>query len=130
VREVIEVEASSVRALEKNEIVSYRGGVLPLVRLSRLFGLEAAAGRSSFHVFVVGAGAGAVGLAVDRAVGQREVVVRGMNDPLVKVAGVAGATDLGDGRVVLILDVAALKDSALAGRPSGGNGKARTPQQR
>ena len=121
VREVIEVEASSVRVLENNEIVSYRGGVLPLVRLARLFGLEEAA-RSSFHVFVIGGGASAVGLAVDRAVGQREVVVRGLNDPLVKVAGVAGATDLGDGRVVLILDVAALKHTALGGRIANAGG--------
>ena len=123
VREIVEVEASSVRVLENNEIVSYRGGVLPLVRLARLFGLEEAKG-SSFHVFVIGGGASAVGLAVDRAVGQREVVVRGLNDPLVKVAGVAGATDLGDGRVVLILDAAALKHSVLGGRPAAGGGPA------
>jgi two-component system chemotaxis sensor kinase CheA len=123
VREVIEVEASAVRVLENNEIVSYRGGVLPLVRLARLFGLEETT-RSSFHVFVTGSGASAVGLAVDRAVGQREVVVRGLNDPLVKVAGVAGATDLGDGRVVLILDVAALKHTVLDGRIANVSGAA------
>ena len=123
VREVIEVEAASVRVLENNEIISYRGGVLPLVRLARLFGLEETGARA-FHVFVIGGGAGAVGLAVDRALGQREVVVRGLNDPLVKVAGVAGATDLGDGRVVLILDVAALKHSALGGRVAAGSGAA------
>ena len=39
VREVIEVERSSVKILENNEIISYRGGVLPLLRLSRLFEL-------------------------------------------------------------------------------------------
>ena len=117
VREIIEVETSSVRVLENNEIVSYRGGVLPLLRLSRLFGLEETTPRT-FHVFVIGSGANAVGLAVDRAIGQREIVVRGLNDPLVKVRGVAGATDLGDGRVVLILDVAALRHAAPGGRPS------------
>jgi two-component system chemotaxis sensor kinase CheA len=111
VREIIEVEAAAVKVLENNEIVAYRGGVLPLLRLARLFGLDETPPRA-FHVFVVGSGAGAVGLAVDRAIGQREIVVRGLNDPLVKVRGVAGATDLGDGRVVLILDVAALRSSA------------------
>ncbi|HEX7177846.1 MAG TPA: chemotaxis protein CheA [Pyrinomonadaceae bacterium] len=130
VREVIEVEASAVKVLENNEIVSYRGGVLPLVRLARLFGLDETTPPRAFHVFVVGSGAGAMGLAVDRAVGQREIVVRGMNDPLVKVAGVAGATDLGDGRVVLILDVAALKYSAPAVKHSAGNAKARLPRKR
>ena len=123
VREVIEVEASAVRVLENNEIISYRGGVLPLVRLARLFGLDETNGHA-FHVFVIGSGASAVGLAVDRAIGQREVVVRGLSDPLVKVAGVAGATDLGDGRVVLILDVAALKDSVHGSRLAAGSGAA------
>ena len=114
VREIIEVEPSAVKVLENNEIVSYRGGVLPLVRLARLFDLGEQPERP-FHVFVVGSGAQAVGLAVERVIGQREIVVRGLNDPLVRVAGVAGATDLGDGRVVLILDVAALKVAASGG---------------
>jgi two-component system chemotaxis sensor kinase CheA len=109
--------------LENIELVSYRGGVLPLVRLARLFGLEETTGQT-FHVFVIGGGAHAVGLVVDRAVGQKEIVVRGLNDPLVKVAGVAGATDLGDGRVVLILDVAALKHSVLGGRLANGSSAA------
>jgi two-component system chemotaxis sensor kinase CheA len=60
------------------------------------------------HVFVIGHGPGAVGIVVDRIIGQREIVVRTIADPLVKAEGVAGATDLGDGAVVLILDPAAV----------------------
>jgi len=127
VREIIEVEPSAVRVLENNEIVSYRGGVLPLLRLSRLFDLDEQSERP-FHVFVIGSGAHAVGLAVERVIGQREIVVRGLNDPLVKVTGVAGATDLGDGRVVLILDVAALKVAASGDGKPGRNVRARTPR--
>jgi two-component system, chemotaxis family, sensor kinase CheA len=103
VREVIEVSPDAVRPIENNELVPYRGGVLPIVRLARLFRMEARPGRA-LHVFVVGQGSSAVGLVVDRIVGQREIVVRSLADPLVKVDGVVGATDLGDGRVVLILD--------------------------
>lgn len=129
VREIIEVEPSAVKVLENNEIVPYRGGVLPLLRLARLFDLDETSARP-FHVFVVGGGAHAVGLAVERVIGQREIVVRGLNDPLVKVAGVAGATDLGDGRLVLILDVAALKHSAPGDRQAGSKVRARTPLTR
>jgi len=64
--------------------------------------------KSRLHAFVIGTGAAAVGLVVDRIVGQREIVVRSTVDPLLRVEGVAGATDLGDGRVVLILDAAAI----------------------
>jgi len=103
VREVIEVAAGDVRLIEENEIVLHRGTALPIVRLSRLFGIDVQA-PPRFHVFVIGAGAAALGIAVDRVVGQREIVVRAVVDPLVRVEGIAGATDLGDGRVVLILD--------------------------
>jgi two-component system chemotaxis sensor kinase CheA len=129
VREVLEVETSAVRVLENNEIIPYRGGVLPLVRLSRLFGLGEKAGRA-FHVFVIGSGAHALGLAVDHIIGLREIVVRGMNDPLVKVPGIAGATDLGDGRLVLILDVAALKHSAPGREPVAGGGRRHRQRER
>jgi two-component system chemotaxis sensor kinase CheA len=108
VREVIEVAESDIRTVEQNEIVPYRGGALTVVRLARLFGIETQGRGSRSHLFVIGHGAAAIGLAVDRIVGQREIVVRTIADPLVKVDGISGATDLGDGRVVLILDPAAL----------------------
>ena len=56
--------------------------------------------------------------AIDRMFGQQEIVVRPLEDPLVKVTGVSGATDLGDGRPTLVLDllglVGASSQSALA----------------
>ena len=107
VREVVAVAARDVQPMEQNEIISHRGGALPIVRVSRLFGIEEEA-REHFHLFIIGTGAAAVGLAVDRIVGQREIVVRAIEDPLVRVEGISGATDLGDGHVVLILDPAAL----------------------
>jgi two-component system chemotaxis sensor kinase CheA len=102
VREVLELDPAAIRAIEQHEIAPFRGGTLPIVRLSRLFGI-AERPRRALHVFVVGAGQDAVGVAVDRISGQREIVVRSMADAMIKADGVAGATDLGDGRVVLIL---------------------------
>ncbi len=107
VREVIEVNASDVRRIEGNEIIPYRDASLSIVRLARVFGIDAPLS-ARFHVFVIGSGAAAVGFAVDRIIGQREIVVRAIADPLVRVDGISGATDLGDGRVVLILDPTAL----------------------
>jgi two-component system chemotaxis sensor kinase CheA len=113
VREVIEVEPSAVRAFENNEVIVHRGGVLPLMRLARLFRLTESS-RRGFHAFVIGSGLNAVGVAVDRVLGQREIVVRAINDPLIQVAGIAGATELGDGRIVLILDAATLGRASQA----------------
>jgi two-component system chemotaxis sensor kinase CheA len=111
VREVIDVRADAVRALENHEIIPYRGGVLPLLRLSSLFGLAPRPGRT-LHVFVIGVGPSAVGIAVDRIHTQREIVVRPLTDPLVRSEGITGATDLGDGRVVLILDLVKIARTA------------------
>ncbi|HEY0871943.1 MAG TPA: chemotaxis protein CheW, partial [Vicinamibacterales bacterium] len=113
VREVIDVPDEAIRALERNEIIPYRGGVLPLLRLSRLFRLPAQPGRT-LHTFVVGTGSGSVGIAVDRIHTQREIVVRPISDPLIKSEGITGATDLGDGRVVLIVDLVGLARAKAA----------------
>jgi two-component system chemotaxis sensor kinase CheA len=117
VREVIEVSVAEMRAIERHDLVPYRGAALPIVRLSRVLGLPDA-NRERLHCFVIGAGLAAVGIVVDRIIGQREIVVRAVSDPLVRVDGIAGATDLGDGKAVLILDPPALLAKAGSGRGS------------
>ena len=112
VREVFEVESASTKVLENNEIISYRGKVLPLLRLARVFEMNYQRGEK-FHVLVIGEEANSVGLAVDRIIGQREIVVRAIKDPLAQSKGIAGATELGDQRVVLILDITALRQLAV-----------------
>ncbi|HYV10345.1 MAG TPA: chemotaxis protein CheA, partial [Pyrinomonadaceae bacterium] len=115
VREVFEVESASTKVLENNEIVSYRGKVLPLLRLARVFEMNHERGEK-FHVLVIGEDANAVGLVVDRIIGQREIVVRAIKDPIAQSKGIAGATELGDQRVVLILDIGALREFAMHAR--------------
>jgi two-component system chemotaxis sensor kinase CheA len=114
VREVLEVNTSVIKRIDqRGEVMPHRAGALPLLRLGNLFGIPSDQ-RDRLHVFVCGHDHNTLGFVVDRIVGQREIVVRPILDPLVRVDGVSGATDLGDGRVVLILDPAAL--ARMAGR--------------
>jgi two-component system chemotaxis sensor kinase CheA len=106
VREVVPVGAASTTALENNELLRHASGVLPLLRLHDLFGTPRPTG--DFTALVVGDGRRAVALAADRVLGLREIVVRPLADPLAQAPGFAGATELGDGRAVLILDTAGL----------------------
>jgi len=117
VQEVIEVDPGKLRPLEQNELLTHRGRALPIVRLGRLFNLDTTS-RPRLHAIVVGTGLNALGLVVDRVAGHREIVVKTIADPLIHVSGVSGATELGDGRLVLILDVAALSRSVRE-RPRG-----------
>ena len=116
VREVVEIDAAAIRDLEGGEVTPYRGAALPILRLSTALGIAAGAGGNRLHAFIIGAGSAAVGLVADRILGQREIVVRAIADPLIRVPGVSGATDLGDGRAVLILDAAAIARAARTRR--------------
>jgi two-component system chemotaxis sensor kinase CheA len=106
-REIVPYEASAVTRFENNEVLSYRERVLPLVNLAALFNLVSKP-EARRHVLIVGSDTHLAGLVVDRLIGLREIVVHPLTDPLTAVPGVAGATELSDGRVSLILDAAAL----------------------
>jgi two-component system chemotaxis sensor kinase CheA len=89
-----------------------RGEAVPLVDIAALFLLTAAA-EPSRRAFVVRRNGQPVAFVCDRVTGQQEVVVRPLVDPLVNVSGVSGATDLGDGRPTLVLDLVALAGSRV-----------------
>jgi two-component system chemotaxis sensor kinase CheA len=103
VDEVLHIEESTVRRMETAELVSIRGNALPLVRLRHVFGFPKS-DKKMPSVLISRSDRGRVGLVVDRILGQRQVVVRSLRDPLIHVPGVIGATELGDGRPLLILD--------------------------
>ena len=103
VEEVLQIDEANIKRMERAELVSVRGSALPLVRLTNVFGLPKS-NRVMPSVVVSQTDRGRVGLVVDRIAGQRQVVVRSLRDPLIHVPGVIGATELGDGRPILILD--------------------------
>ena len=112
VSEVLQVDEQSIRTVNRVEVIPYRSGVLPIVRLSKMFRLPSKA-KERNNLLVLSSERGSAGLIVDRIHGQREVVVRAIRDKLVQVPGVIGATELGDGRPVLILDGEVLTSGAI-----------------
>lgn len=114
VHEIVEIHPETIVPIEGNEIVPYRDGVMPLVRLGECFHLPMKP-NGSFFALVMGSGLSAVGIGVDRVVGRKEIVVRAITDPLLHVPGISGATELGDGRVVLILDGSIARKRLAAG---------------
>jgi two-component system chemotaxis sensor kinase CheA len=112
VDEVVQIPAGEARGIKQTEVVPYRDGLLPLVRLRSLFGLGPSS-REIMTILVVSSERGATGVVVDGVRARREVVVRPLADPLVRVAGITGATELGDGRPILILDPGALTSGVV-----------------
>ncbi|AFE08306.1 putative chemotaxis protein CheA [Corallococcus coralloides DSM 2259] len=98
-------------------LVERRGAAVPLVSLARLLDMPVSASEAGqgAKALIVRQRGEPVAFAVDRLVGQQEIVLRPLEDPLVRVPGVAGATDLGDGQPTLVLDLGAL-GAARVGR--------------
>jgi two-component system chemotaxis sensor kinase CheA len=115
VLEILELRAKDVRTVSTREVISVRGATLPLVRLARFFDLDDAAAPDSFFVVVVGLAQERLGVAVDDLVGQQDIVVKGLGTQLQNVRGIAGATDLGSRRTVLVLDVGAIIEEVVSG---------------
>jgi two-component system chemotaxis sensor kinase CheA len=108
--ESVKFGPGDVETISGRATLRLRDEIVPLVRLATLFSLPAAPAERQYAV-VLGRGDKRLGLVVDRLRGQQEVVIKALD---VNVAGaepgmpMAGATIMGDGSVVLILDVAAL----------------------
>lgn len=107
VREILHTTEEQIETVNGIEAIPYRSGVLPIVRLAALFRLPSPA-KPKMCVLVIASERGSVGLLTENVLGQREVVVRALRDPLIQVPGITGATELGDGKPVLILDGGAL----------------------
>jgi two-component system chemotaxis sensor kinase CheA len=99
------------------DMIQRRGQAVPVLRLDEIFGL-AAPQELRRKAIVVRRNGEPFAFAVDRMLGQQEVVVRPLEDRLVRVDGISGTTDLGDGRPTLVLDLAAIGGKLLA--DSGG----------
>lgn len=115
IAEVLAVDYTQITVLENNELIPYRNKVLPIIRLVDYFNLQPS-GADKGQVLVIGTGQKAVGLLVDKVHTLREIVVRPLNDSLVQVPGVSGATELGDGKAILILDTPSLIKAVTLGK--------------
>ena len=104
IQEIIEVDPDLVTESGQNEMVLYRDKILPIVRLSRLFQIKEQYGRA-FYVMIIQKGHEYIGIAIDRIINEQEIVIRALPDSYINLKSFSGGTELGDGRVVLILDV-------------------------
>lgn len=107
--EVVKIKSDIIKIVEHHEVVPYRDTVLPLVRLDEKLGFTSLEDKEtrvkdSLSVVVVEVGSKKAGLIVNKLLGQQEVVIKTLREPIKNVKGIAAATILGDGRVAMILD--------------------------
>jgi len=114
VLEILQATTSQIETIEGREVMSVRGDTVPLLRLTRAFNLPEDRDRDAFYLILVGLAERRIGIIVDRLRDQQEIVIKALGKRLSETPGIAGATELGDKRgVVLVLDVESLIETAL-----------------
>jgi two-component system chemotaxis sensor kinase CheA len=120
VLEIIQATEDRVETVETREVIAIRDETVPLIRLTQAFNLPRKADTSTLYLIIVGLAERRLGIAVDALRDQQEIVIKPLGKRLSNLRGIAGATELGDKRgVVLVLDVESLMEGVLKKSAAG-----------
>jgi two-component system chemotaxis sensor kinase CheA len=115
---ILSVKPDQVARLEGHDTVRHGGRSIALVRLGDVVGLPPAATpryEEEIPVVILASAERRVAFAVDELASEQEIVIKGLGRQLVHVNGIAGATVMGSGEVVLILNAVDLVKMAMRG---------------
>ncbi len=120
IEEIIEVDFSKIKSapVPSNlgplpSLIERRGEAIPLLNLDSILKIKESEIRPH-KALIVKLNQGVVAFGVDKMLGRQEVVVRPLDDSLVRSTGMAGATDMGDGKPTLVLDLSTLGAAILS----------------
>ena len=108
--EVVHLSQHSVSTINGREVVRLRDQVLPLVRTGEILEVDQSEERPMRQrsAVIVAIAHHRLGFVVDDLIGQKEIVIKALGSYLRNAPGIAGSTILGDGRVIMIVDVGEL----------------------
>ncbi len=108
VAEIARARESDLHQVASWEVVQLRGQAVPLMRLGKNSAGEADERRGKIFILVISFNDRKMGLIVDALEGEEELVIKTLDDQTIATDLVSGASILGDGRVVLIMNLAAV----------------------
>ncbi len=107
--EVVRVHLDNINTINGREVIRMRDSVIPLLGIDELLsGITYSKDKVWQYIVVVGIAEKRFGIKVDRLIGQKEIVIKSLGTYLGNIEGIAGSTILGDGTVIMILDIAEL----------------------
>jgi chemotaxis protein histidine kinase CheA len=120
--EITRIHDHEIHRVDQREILRLRDQLLTLVRLSsldRIHAVDSPSKKKKNFVIVIGAAEKRFGLVVDSLVGEEELVIKALPGEIISSDLVSGASILGDGTVVLILNVPAVLSRLSRATPLG-----------
>lgn len=115
VLEISRTFEAEVHQVDNYEVLQLRNQVLPLLRLGRPAAQDER--KAKLFVLVITVAERKYGLIVDALEGEEELVIKALDDQTFSTDLVSGASILGDGRVVLILNLPAVVEHVSRSRP-------------
>lgn len=114
VSESLMISKREIRTVEKRGVIQLRDRTLSLLWLREIFNLPARDEEERIYVIVVGLAEKRLGLIVNSIEGQQEIVIKSIGKILRDIPGIAGATELGNRKTILVLDIGALIEEAAS----------------
>lgn len=105
--EVIRVHSENIYSINNKPVIKLRDRIIPLVSLKEVILNQKRQSKEKIwqHVIIVGLAERQIGIEVDELLGQKEIVIKPLGAYIGRVPGIAGSTIMGDGSVILILDI-------------------------
>lgn len=105
--EVIRVHSENIYSINNKPVIKLRDRIIPLVSLRESFLNQTQQDKNKVwqYVVIVGLAERQIGIEVDELLGQKEIVIKSLGNFIGRVTGIAGSTIMGDGRIILILDI-------------------------
>jgi two-component system chemotaxis sensor kinase CheA len=110
VAEIARAQESDLHVVDSCEVMQLRGQAVPLVRMGKAVLPDVAQRNGKIFVLLITYGDRKLGLIVDALEGEEELVIKSLDDQSIATDLVSGASILGDGRVVLIVNLAAIME--------------------
>jgi len=120
ISETVQIDRNDIRTVDRKEVYGLRDRTIPLIRISEAFHLPEKVRSETPYLVIVKVGEHSAGLVVDELTGQQEIVIKSMGEKLKNIPGIAGATEIGESKPVLVIDAESMVEEATHGRIRAG----------
>ncbi len=105
--EVIRIHSENFYSINNKPVIKLRDRIIPLVSLREVVLNQKELNKEKIwqYVVIVGLAERQIGVEVDELLGQKEIVIKSLGTYIGRISGIAGSTIMGDGSVILILDI-------------------------
>ncbi len=110
--ETIRISRSEITRLQGKSIINLRNEIVPVFSLGQLMGIPDSGQEEEFPVVIASVSGRKIGYIVDHMIGKKEIVIKSLEQNYRRVDGLIGACLMGDGSIVMVLDVHSLMEIA------------------